>query len=729
MESNKNGKKDKKFLSNKHKRFKHKKENKKNKKKEAQINKNKVKQLSPVEELYQKAKLLYESSSKNFDLDKIDLTLKANKDKKWTSDILKTGTFEDKISSLVLYIRQNPKNTLKYLDILVRMAEDKNRRRNESVITALKDLFLENLLQNKKYIPFISVYPSLKENHTDDDLIKAYYDDKLHNLYSKVITMLENCVINEPMAKIKKKKMDLLYEMIAKQPEGEEKILTILINKLGDPMTEISNHAILLLKNLQKENMKMSLVLFNNVKTFYLQSTRQNSKLYSLVYMTQMAIPYNFPSFLEESIKFFFELFNKFSESSTQEGKDSKEAENIEKSLSLIVKRINALFKYVKGENTQIEKIKTIINEKLSVLFKLSHNKSLKLSIEILKLLFGIISTQDESFSDRYYKSLYDLVSNFSLSISKHLKDGLKLIMLSIAYDTKIPRICSFIKRLLEMSLHSEPPYIICILIMISQIIRTKKKLWKCIEKPQQYPSFYDQSKRDPQFAGGEISFFNELYILTNHYHPSVKRMSKFIIDNFNKDIISYEGDPLVDFSLVNFLEKFILKNPKIKKEKTKILQKGKGVNEEEEELKKFMEEDDENAKKEGEENEEIGDDDLQFIKKFNTVFPKITNSKNYLKKIKKKEMKNDEDEVLNEEEGTNDRNIDKFADKIIEKEYEKYDQDVDDDDIEGLDDDEEENEEDEEEMEDFDNEGDFFDGESDLDEDENEKKTKTKNK
>ena len=102
----------------------------------------------------------------------------------------------------------------------------------------------------------------------------------------------------------------------------------------------------------------MSLVLFNNVKTFYLQSTRQNSKLYSLVYMTQMAIPYNFPSFLEESIKFFFELFNKFSESSTQEGKDSKEAENIEKSLSLIVKRINALFKYDKGENTQIEKIK-----------------------------------------------------------------------------------------------------------------------------------------------------------------------------------------------------------------------------------------------------------------------------------------------------------------------------------------------------------------------------------
>ena len=47
--------------------------------------------------------------------------------------------------------------------------------------------------------------------------------------------------------------------------------------------------------------------------------------------------------------------------------------------------------------------------------------------------------------------------------------------------------------------------------------------------------------------------------------------MSKFILENYSKDVIDYEGDPLVDFSLVNFLEKFILKNPKIKKEKIHI--------------------------------------------------------------------------------------------------------------------------------------------------------------
>ena len=98
-----------------------------------------------------------------------------------------------------------------------------------------------------------------------------------------------------------------------------------------------------------------------------------------------------------------------------------------------------------------MERINEIIHEKISILFKLSHNKSLKLSIEILKLLFGIITTQDQNFIDRYYKSLYELISNNSLSSSKHVKEALKLIMISLMFDNN-NRICSFIKRLLEIN-------------------------------------------------------------------------------------------------------------------------------------------------------------------------------------------------------------------------------------------------------------------------------------
>ena len=722
--NDKKEKKDKKFLNKKHL---HPNEKINKNKKKKNLNKEKRTSLGSIEKLYQKAKNLYFEKSSLYDLDKLDYTKKINKEKKWTYDILQTGTFDDKISSLMLYIKDNPKYKIKYLEMLFRLSNGKNRRKNESIILALKELFLENILQGKKYLSFIKAYgnnPDLKNiKISNEKLIESYYEDRIHNLYLKLINLLEGNIINEPLPKLKKKSMDYLFEMIVKEPECEEIILSDLINKLGDPLTEISNYAIQLLKNLQMKHMKMSLVIFNNVKTFFTSSKNNNAKYNALVYLSQMIIPHGVFGFMEESIKFFFNLFNQFSgnedsneninnkkikDKKKKKQKIKEEEETNEKFLSLIVKRINILFKYVKNNPNQMGKINEIIKEKIKVLFELSYNKSLKLSIEILKLLYGIIQSQDQSFSDRYYKSLYDLISNNSLSLSKHVKEALKLIMISLMYDNNINRISSFLKRLLEMSLASEPSYIICILIIVSQIIRNKNKLWKLVEKNQtNIKKFYDSSKRDPRFANGENSFLNELYLLSAHYHPSVQRMSKFIIDNYNKEEISYNGDPLVDFSLVNFLEKFILKNPKIKKEKKN--KKEKKIENDDEELQKFIE----NAEKEENklmnennkndnnknliEEENLSDDDLEFISKFNKVYPTITNSKNYIKKMKKKEKKenmNKEEDIIDQKEKNDE--LDKYADKIIEDEYKKYDKDIDDDNIEDLG--EVEEEEDEEE-------------------------------
>ena len=732
----------KKFLNKKHSHpDKNKIKMKKRNKKKKRNNKDKTTPLDSLEKLYQKAKNLYYEKASPYDLDKLDFTKKINKEKKWTYDILRTGTFDDKISSLMLYIKENPKKTLKYLEMLFKLLNNKNRRKNESVIIALKELFLENILQGKKYISFIKTFGNNDIKNikiSDDKLIESYYEDRIHNLYLKLISLLEENIINEPLPKLKKKSMDYLFEMIVKEPECEETILSDLINKLGDPLSEISNYAIQLLKNLQGKHMKMSLVIFNNIKTFFTSTKSYNAKYNALVYLSQMIIPHGVYGFLEASITFFFGLFNQFSGRENLNNKDNndkkrkndknkkkkklklKEEEEInEKFLSLIVKRINIIFKYVKNNENQMQKINEIIKEKINILFKLSHNKSLKLSIEILKLLYGIISSQDQIFKDRYYKSLYNLISNNSLSTSKHVKEGLKLIMISLMYDNNLNRISSFIKRLLEMSLVSEPSYIICILIIISQVIRNKNKLWKLIDKEQtNVKKFYDSSKRDPQFANGENSFLNELQLLSIHYHPSVQRMSKFIIENYNKEEISYNGDPLIDFSLVNFLEKFILKNPKIKKEKKK-LKMNKEENNDEEELKKFIE----NAEKEDnkiddknniKQDEILGDDDLEFISKFNNVYPKITNSKNYLKKLKKQEKKkkeNDEDDIINEKE--NDNELDNYADKIIEEEYKKYDKDIDDDDVEDFGEIEDEENEDDNEENDIDD--------DDLNDEENE--------
>ena len=721
------------LLNKKTKRFKFNKSKFKNKNKNKKSNKNFInRKLEPIEQLYQKAKNIYEAKTSPYDLDKIDFSQKVNKEKKWTHDILQKGTFDDKISALLLYIRENPKMTLKYLELLIKLSENKNRRKNDIIITGLKDLFLESILQGKKYLQFNNKYKNiLNDKINEEELFESYYEDKVHHLYLRFVNLLEDSINNEGIINIKKKNIEYLSEMLIKQPESEEKILQAIVNKLGDTSSEISNYTIKILNQIQQVHMNMSNIIFKYVTIFYTMNEKKESKLNALNYLVQMEIPnvtnFNFKKiFLEESINFFFGLFNQIS----NENENNNNAENekklkVEKNkkkikklkkiilenktkdsindkfLSLIVKRINILFKYVKNQKNQMEKINEIIQSKISVLFKLSHSQSLKLSIEILKLLFGIITTQDQNFVSRYYKSLYELISLNSLSSSKHVKEALKLILVSLMFDNNHNRICSFIKRLLEMCLISEPPYIICILIIISQVMRNKNKLWKMLEREQKgVKLFYDSTKRDPQFAQGEHSFLNELHLLEKHYHPSVQRMAKFIIENYNKDIISYNGDPLLDFSLTNFLEKFMLKNPKIKKEKKEV----KKIENDDDELKKFIEGEDNEKNNNNNLGNEIRDEnDFEFIDKFNKIYPEITNDKNYLKKIKKKEKKmkteEDVDEMIGDQEfgqEKDDMEMEKFADKVIDDEYKKYNKDIDEDDL-GEDNEENDNNENEE--------------------------------
>jgi ribosome biogenesis protein MAK21 len=566
---------------------------------------------------------------------------------------------------------------LKYLDLLIRMAGKKNRRHTEASVIALKDLFLDDYLKdNKKLTSFYNKFNNVEDseitqiNNNKEQLISLYIEDFIHKKYFELIQIIEDIVINDTLNPIKKKFMGILLEMLVKRPEREEKILEVLINKLGDPDVDICNHSIKLLKSLQQSHPKMSLIILKNVENFIARnSSRASSIFYSLVFLTHMNV-INEQNFLEYSLKFFFDLFNKYADKEKEEtflqGKNQKfskfnknNGENSfsnNKILSLIVKRINMLCKFSQEKKL---KVKELIDERVETLFKLSHSKSLKLRIEVLKLIFSVVKAYSvgtsNPYNSRYYKSLYEILLNKDIATTKHLKDLLILIMESLSFDVDITRIGSFLKRLLQICHLAEPNFITCVLIIVSQIIRNKHKLWKVVEvslnnlKEDTKTEGFDYMKRDPLYANGDSFPLTEIIPFTKHYHPTVVKFSEFIINNYNKEIISYEGDPLLDFSLVNFLDKFILKNPKVKAKKK--MKKDKKDNEEEE-LRKFMEEGNE------EEEEDLNienKNELDFITRFKEI-EKVKSDK--IKKKKKKVV----------EEG----DIDDFADKLMDDEYEK---------------------------------------------------------
>jgi len=163
---------------------------------------------------------------------------------------MKTGTLDDKISSMSLLIKNDPKLTLNFLELLLKMSKKKNRRHSESCIMALKDLFLTDVLSNKKLSNFYQNTED-KTNLTDEALFELYVEDFVHKKYFEFIEIIQDIIINDPLKNMKKKYMNIIMEMLVRRPEREEQLLASLVNKLGDPVVEICSHAIKLLKNLQ----------------------------------------------------------------------------------------------------------------------------------------------------------------------------------------------------------------------------------------------------------------------------------------------------------------------------------------------------------------------------------------------------------------------------------------------------------------------------------------------
>ena len=72
----------------------------------------------------------------------------------------------------------------------------------------------------------------------------------------------------------------------------------------------------------------------------------------------------------------------------------------------------------------------------------------------------------------------------------------------------------------------------------------------------------YDPYKREPRFAGASSECLWELAPLALHFHPSVRNFAESVMYSPGSSI-KYDGDPLADFSIISFLDRFVYKNPK----------------------------------------------------------------------------------------------------------------------------------------------------------------------
>lgn len=224
--------------------------------------------------------------------------------------------------------------------------------------------------------------------------------------------------------------------------------------------------------------------------------------------------------------------------------------------------------------------------KQLDTIFQVTHSSNFNTSIQALMLIQQISATKHYS-TDRFYRTLYEsLLDPRLITSSKHIM-YLNLLYRSLKADTSIKRVKAFVKRLLQIIHLHEPPFICGVLYLVNELMTAFPSIKNMLSTPEDHDSDsedehfvdvpenpttstntekrkhprYDPRKRDPDHADAELSCLWELLPLQAHYHPSVHVLAQKIIDS---QPIKEKPDPTI-YTLMNFLDKFAFRNPKVK--------------------------------------------------------------------------------------------------------------------------------------------------------------------
>ena len=277
------------------------------------------------------------------------------------------------------------------------------------------------------------------------------------------------------------------------------------------------------------------------------------------------------------------------------------------KASKLNTKMLTALLTGVSRAFPYLEKGQEgMFDNHIATFFKVVYTTSFNKATHAMSLLLKIMIARGE-VSDRFYQALYFLLLHPELRTSSKQALFLNVLYGAIRQDTSMTRVRALVKRLLQVALHERSNFVCAALVVVSETLRLHegaRDMLTVPEVPEQDPSkiaisgdadlaeeraqqlavmralmaeqeqeaaqqpgappgnissrrVYNPLKENPLRSNADNSCAWELLLLAEHNHPTVSLFAKQILD---LSLIQYDGDPLLDFSLSSFLDRFAYK-------------------------------------------------------------------------------------------------------------------------------------------------------------------------
>ncbi|XP_066532775.1 CCAAT/enhancer-binding protein zeta [Hoplias malabaricus] len=523
----------------------------------------------------------------------------------WMKSVVSTGTLADRMAAMTVLIQDAPVHCLEHIESLVTLVKKKgSRREGVMAVETLKELLLSDLLPENRKLRAFSQRPfdELEERASgnrdvrDRRLTLWYFEHQLKLLMVEFVVALDS-LAHDPVLATKIKALTTAHELLCNRPEQEKALLAQVVNKLGDPEYKVASKASYLLETLLHRHPNMKVVVCTEVEhLMFRPNISTKAQYYAACFLNQVMLSHEEADLATKLITVYFTFFRVCVQ--------KKDVES--KMLSALLTGVNRAYPYTKVGDEKVR-------EQLDTLFKVVHIVKFSTALQALMLLFQVMDSQ-QTVSDRYYVALYRKLLDPGLSVSLRQSMFLNLLYKSLKADIVLRRIKAFVKRLLQVSCEQSPTFACGALFLVSEVMKSKPGLKLLLqeegedeeerfqdlkaeddddeeerfvdadkveqgqsektEQPKPTASWvhhqnleggkkkqlYDPTHRNPLYCGANYTTLWELQKLALHFHPSVALFARTIMQG---EFIQYTGDPLQDFTLIRFLDRFVFRNPK----------------------------------------------------------------------------------------------------------------------------------------------------------------------
>jgi ribosome biogenesis protein MAK21 len=492
------------------------------------------------------------------------------------------GTMKDRIAALTLQAQESSFHCLPHLRALLSLCERPAREAKLAATEALTELFLHRLLPPERALtPFekarlpkaalalASSSSASTSSSAHAALLRAHFEATLKECYARFVTAVE-AGAHDSVSFVKQRMIGTLYALLSGKPELERRLLSSLVNKLGDPDRKAASRLAHLLGQLTIHHPAMKPVVLAELQRFVLRpNVSESSQYYASVFLNQLILTRADPQLAHTLLLIFLALFSSRVSATDGQALGSR-------MLSSILSGLHRAIPFCDDPATRAQTAE-LLTTQLTPLFRCAHASSFGTAVQALMVLSHAAGFAPAT-ADRFSRALYASLLHPELPTS-----GKQALLLNVVYktmkaDEKDARVAAFAKRLLQACAHAPPTFICGALLLLSEVGRRRPSLRTLFSAPPEGPptlpaeggkeggeAAYEWNKRDPAYCGAGASRLWELRVLASHFHPSVVQFAKSLEEG---DPISYSGDPLRDFGLMPFLDKFVFKNPKSSRRK-----------------------------------------------------------------------------------------------------------------------------------------------------------------